>query len=76
MGVTLMLLSMSKIVYMNSQTTSYNSFIDRGFKVFDNILIEKEGLFVKRDVSMNPRLVYNEYSYERLKSSLTTIFNA
>ena len=75
MGVTLTLLNTGKIVYMNSQTTSYNSLIDRGIKVFDNKLIEKEGLYFQRDVSMNPTLVCKEYCYDKLKSSLAIIFN-
>lgn len=75
MGVTLTLLSMGKTVFMNSQTTSYKSFIERGIKVFDNKLIEREGLFVKRDVLKNPGLVFENYNYEILKSSLALIFN-
>jgi len=75
MGVTLSLLSKGKTVFMNSLTTSYNSLTERGFKVFDNTLIEKEGLYVKRDVTINPEQVYNYYSYDILKSSLAKIFN-
>jgi dTDP-N-acetylfucosamine:lipid II N-acetylfucosaminyltransferase len=75
MGVILTLLNMAKIVYINSQVTSYNSLIDRGIKVFDNKLINKDGLYFKRDISMNPALVYKEYSYEKLKRTLSIIFN-
>ena len=73
MGVTLSLISKGKIVYLNRRTTSYRSFIERGIQVFDNTFIERDGLFKERDISMNFALVYKEYSYERLKSSLRTI---
>ena len=76
MGVTLNLIGMGKIVYLNSETTSYKSLIDRGIRIFDNRIIEKEGLFVKRDVSMNADLLYPEYSYQRLIISLKTIFSS
>jgi len=75
MGITLTLLNMGKTIYMNSHTTSYRSLMERGIQVFDNNIIQKDGLFVNRDVSMNPGLVYNEYNYEKLKSSLSDIFN-
>jgi hypothetical protein len=75
MGVTLMLLSMEKVVYMNKDTTSYRSLTDRGISVFDNALIRTDGLFKKRDVSMNPDLVYRDYSYEKLINSFKIIFN-
>lgn len=75
MGVTLMLLSMGKVVYMSRHTTSYRSLTERGIGVFDNALIAKDGLFKERDVSMNPNLVYHDYCYEKLISSLKIIFN-
>jgi len=75
MGVTLQLLNFGKTVYMNSTTTSFKSFIERGFSVFDNDLIEKEGLYVKRDVLKNPELVSIYYNYETLLKSLSEIFN-
>ncbi len=75
MGVTLQLLSYGKVVYMNSETTSYRAFINRGFKVFDNELITKEGLYAVRDVSQNPHLVYTYYSYASLIDSMLKIFN-
>jgi hypothetical protein len=75
MGVMVNLLSRGKILYMNNQPTSYQSFIQRGFKVFDNLLIEKEGLFADKDVTANHILVLQEYSYERLIETLRVIFN-
>jgi hypothetical protein len=74
MGVTLMLLSMGKIVYMNPNTTSFKSLTERGIKVFDNNLICTNGLFFDRDVSSNPQAVYKEYNIDRFKESLTIIF--
>lgn len=57
MGVTITLMSLGKIIYVNPNTTSYESFIRRGFKIFDNNLIAQEGLKINRDVSENvPRL--------------------
>ena len=75
MGITLSLLSMGKTVYMNPETTSFRSMIERGFKVFDNALIEREGLYKTRDVSLNPALVYKSYSYKTLIDSYTVIFS-
>lgn len=75
MGITLSLLSMGKTVYMNPETTSFRSMVERGFKVFDNALIEIEGLYKNRDVSLNPELVYKYYSYQTLIDSLTIVFN-
>jgi hypothetical protein len=60
---------------MNSSTTSYKSFVSRGFRVFDNTLIGVDGLFMERDVSENVSLARVYYSYERLLSSWNTIFD-
>ena len=76
MGVIIQLLNYGKIVYMNGTTTSYKSFINRGFRVFDNSLILKEGLFKYRDVSDNPRLTEIYYSYNELVSSWGRIFTS
>ncbi len=57
MGVTLTLLSLGKIVYMNKNTTSFESLVSRGFKVFDNQMIAGQELKTNRDVTENaPRL--------------------
>jgi hypothetical protein len=75
MGVTLTLLSKGKIVYMNSKTTAFRSLNERGIQVFDNELINNDGLFMKRDLSSNPGRVYQNYSIKNLKDSWTNIFN-
>lgn len=74
MGVTIQLLSHGKIVYMKKDTTAFREFERMGIRVFDNSLIKEEGLFKERDVSVNKDLVYSYYSYERLISSWTEIF--
>lgn len=73
MGVTLTLLSLGKIVYVNSNTTSYKSFKKRGFQIFDNRLIFSEGPLVNRDVTVNKKLLTRYYSEKLLLSSLDNI---
>jgi hypothetical protein len=75
MGVTLQLLSLGKVIYMNKNTTSYRSFRGRGIKVFDNELIGQNGLYKGMDVSANPDLVRTSYNYDRLINSLSVVFN-
>lgn len=75
MGVTLALLSMGKVVYMNCGTTAFRSLNERGIRVFDNGLIKSEGLFEGRDVRSNPERVYQNYSLARLKESWANVFN-
>ena len=75
MGVTLALINMGKVIYMNSQTTAFASLNKRGIKVFDNRLVENEGLFAERNISTNNAAVYAEYNYTKLKNSLEIIFN-
>ncbi len=74
MGVIIQLLNLGKTIFMNSTTTSYKSFINRGFKVFDNSLILNDGLLVNRDVSGNIALTSSYYSYEKLVLSWDIIF--
>lgn len=73
MGVTLTLLSLGKIVYVNSKTTSYKSFKKRGFQIFDNKLIFNEGPLVNRNVTVNKKLLTRYYSEKLLLSSLNNI---
>jgi hypothetical protein len=73
MGVTLTLLSLGKIVYVNSKTTSYKSFKKRGFQIFDNKLIFNEGPLVNRNVTVNKKLLTRYYSEKLLLSSLNKI---
>lgn len=75
MGVTLSLLSLGKIVYVNSSTTSYTSFVKRGFQVFDNRLLYTLGFNVDRDVTINRSLLQKYYSEAILKTSLQKISN-
>jgi dTDP-N-acetylfucosamine:lipid II N-acetylfucosaminyltransferase len=72
MGVTLMLLSLGKTVFMNSKTTSYESLESRGFKVFDNKKIFENGPSME-NVSENKALLEQYYSIDRLVKSLKSI---
>lgn len=75
MGVTLTLLSLGKTVYMNTNTTSYKSFIERGIKVFDFNQIVEGRLFEPKDVEINPYVLEKYYSWEVLHDTLAKIFN-
>jgi dTDP-N-acetylfucosamine:lipid II N-acetylfucosaminyltransferase len=75
MGVTLTLLSLGKIVYLNPNTTSYESLTRRGFRIFDNNLIEEQGLKVNRDVSENVRCLKEYYSKTVFDESWQNISN-
>ncbi len=73
MGVTLTLLSLGKIVYMNKKTTSFESLAHRGFKVFDNQLITSQSLKTNRDVSENASRLNDYYSKSVFDDSWQTI---
>ena len=75
MGVTLTLLSLGKIVYVNPTTTSYHSLISKGIKIFSNKLILEEGLRVNRDVFSNRLTLENYYSLEILLNSYKRLYN-
>lgn len=75
MGVTIQLINLGKVVYMNKSTSSFKSFTKRGIQVFDNELIMQGGLLTSRDVSRNPDLVKSYYSYEVLIKSLSSVFS-
>lgn len=62
MGITLTLMSLGKIVYMRSRTTSYESLIRRGFRVFDNKLIKHDGVKKNRQIAENKKLLEENYS--------------
>lgn len=74
MGVTISLLGMGKTIYMNSNTSSYKSLQERGFKIFDIELIKKEGFSVTKDISDNYKLIDRYYSYDVLRDSWKLIF--
>jgi hypothetical protein len=73
MGVTLTLLGLGKIVYMNKNTTSYESLVRRGFKVFDNQLITIQSLKTNRDVNENASRLNDYYSKSIFDTSWQTI---
>ena len=75
MGITLALLSLGKIVYVNPTTTSYHSLISKGIKIFNNKLILEEGLRVNRDVIENKLVLEKYYSLESLLSSYKRLYN-
>lgn len=69
MGVTLTLLSLGKVVYLNENTTSFKSLKERGFKIFANSLIEKFGILYPKDVEVNKELLQKYYSKDILIDS-------
>lgn len=73
MGVTLTLLSLGKIVYVNPNTTSFESLVKRGFKIFDNNVLFTEGPLIQRNISDNRYLLEKYYSEETLIDSLKTL---
>jgi len=75
LGVTLTLLSLGKLVYVNPNTTSYQSLILKGIKIFDNKLILAEGLRVSREVSANKPALEKYYSTESLLDSYRKIYS-
>jgi len=64
LGVTLSLLSLGKIVYINPQTTTYESFTKRGFQIFDNNLLFSNGPTIERSITKNKELIEKYYSKE------------
>lgn len=62
LGVTLSLLSLGKIVYINPKTTTYESLNKRGFQIFDNNLLFTNGPTVDRDITENKNLIEKYYS--------------
>lgn len=73
MGVTLTLMSLGKIVYINANTTSYRSLYDRGFRIYNNNLLFNEGPKIQRNVLENKYLLEKYYSKEILIESLQSI---
>lgn len=73
MGVTMLLLSLGKIIYMNPNTTSYENLKKRGFQIFDNMLLFESGPLEPRDVGINKELLSNNYSLEVLIDSYENI---
>lgn len=69
MGVTLSLLSLGKIVYMRKGTTSFRSLKERGFAIYDNELIQRDGINFKRSIDINKELLERYYSKEVLIQS-------
>ncbi len=75
LGVTLTLMSLGKLVYVNPNTTSYQSLIKKGLKVFDNRLILDSGLRTNRDVDSNKMMLEKYYSTASLLNSYQLIYN-
>ncbi len=73
MGVTLTLLSLGKIIYLNPNTTSFVSLKERGFQIYDNTLIDNEGIKINRNVNQNKLLLNKYYSQEVFDDSLKSI---
>ena len=74
LGVTLTLLSLGKPVYVNPNTTSYQSLIKKGLQVFDNQLIRDFGLRQDRDVAANKLILEKYYSTDSLLNSYKIIY--
>lgn len=60
MGITIQLISLGKIVFMNSNTTSYKSFKRRGFQVFDVANLNNH-VFKELSVMDNKEQLMNYY---------------
>lgn len=76
MGVTLTLLSLGKEVYAKGGTTSFESFSERGFQLFDNMLLktEKEKL-ATRNISANATLLQKYYSKQVWEAQWKQLYN-
>ncbi len=76
MGVTLTLLSLGKEVYVNSSTTSFQSFKKRGFQLFDNTLLQTEKYnLATRNISANSSLLKNYYSKQVWETQWKQVYN-
>ncbi len=76
MGVTLTLLSLGKEVYVNSSTTSFQSFKKRGFQIFENSLLQTEKQFLAtRNVSANHSLLEKYYSKQVWETQWKQVYN-
>jgi hypothetical protein len=75
LGVTLTLLSLGKLVYVNPKTTSYESLIKKGITIFENKLLLESGLRISRDVTNNKVMLEKYYSTDSLLQSYREIYN-
>jgi hypothetical protein len=76
MGVTLTLLSLGKEVYVNSHTTSFQSFNQRGFLLFDNTLLQTEkDKLATRNVEANAGLLQKYYSKQVWEAQWRLLYN-
>jgi dTDP-N-acetylfucosamine:lipid II N-acetylfucosaminyltransferase len=73
MGVTLTLLSLGKIVYMKSGTSSFNSLLNRGFAIFDINSLSNNNIVTNYDLSINKTLLERYYSINMLVNSYLEI---
>ncbi len=76
MGVTLTLLSLGKEVYVNDNTTSFQSLKERGFQLFSNALITTErSKFATRNVDANASLLKRYYSKQVWEAQWKQVYN-
>lgn len=73
MGVTINLLAMGKIIYMNSSSPAYLSFKKRGFGVFDLNELKSMPINFARNISGNKQLIESYYSTETLNRFLNNL---
>jgi len=76
MGVTLTLLSLGKEVYVNDNTTSFQSLKERGFQLFSNALITTErSKLATRNVDVNASLLKRYYSKQVWEAQWKQVYN-
>ena len=74
MGVTTSLLAMGKIVFAQSNTTSFQSLISRGFQIFNIDELQAGKMLIAHDIAINTALIKKYYSVEELKKSYLNIY--
>lgn len=76
MGVTLTLLSLGKEVYVNDNTTSFQSLKERGFQLFNNtLIITEKSKLATRNVDVNVSLLKRYYSKQVWETQWKQVYN-
>jgi hypothetical protein len=73
MGATIQLLSLGKLIFLNSKSPAYQSFKRRGYQVFDNKEIRnlKDSNYL--DLRINRELLMNDYSIEQIDNFYSSL---
>jgi dTDP-N-acetylfucosamine:lipid II N-acetylfucosaminyltransferase len=73
MGVTINLIALGKIIYMNSKSPAFLSFKKRGFLIYDLEELKLNNINMDRDISNNKHLIEDYYSIEVLNRFLINL---